>query len=599
MTQEASASPVQQHSPAELHAAARKKIASGDLEGAEETLAIAFALDEHDTEAMCIMADLFETAGQVMEAVGYAVLAINSGAPGHDIRKKFLRLARDMSFTHRNEKVESAILNCLETPGLEFGGANVLWGNAQLINPEFGDLFARVVRKRLLPLGNPFDEVTDFSPLLRPFFLLGIAEIVVCFMPFEIFMTHLRRFLLEQQGAAKQKLAEKDYFSLVTAVARYAFHSDYIMDVTAKEQKAADALRARVEAGEQDAGAVALLGCYVPLYCLKNADAIEKHFSGADAMGALMKLQIAEYRLLQEKARAVTAATPIADEISAKVKDMYEQFPYPRWRELEETEITWRDRDTAVLSRPGATALVAGCGTGRESSQLAAAYPQAGVLAIDITTASLAYAMQKAEQYKLANLSYRQADIFKLDALGKTFDYIHCVGVLHHLGDPEKGWEMLARQLNPGGVMHIGLYGETPRRAIVEARAAIARGKFPPTHEGMRRFRKESASLLKPESLATLLKARDYYFLTMYSDLLFHVHEDRFTIPRIQAALEKLGLVFGGFKLPETVLDEFRKMFPDDPKGLELGHWAAFEKMYPDTFIHSYKFWCRKKETAA
>ena len=140
------------------------------------------------------------------------------------------------------------------------------------------------------------------------------------------------------------------------------------------------------------------------------------------------------------------------------------------------------------------------------------------MLAIDITTASLAYAMQKAEQYKLSNISYRQADIFKLDTLEKTFDYIHCVGVLHHLGDPEKGWEMLARQLKDGGSMHIGLYGETPRRAIVEARAAIAKGKFPPTPDGMRRFRRESPGLLKPESLATLLKARDYYFLTMYSD---------------------------------------------------------------------------------
>ena len=583
---------------AELHGLARKALARGDFDAAEMHLGEAFEADEHDATAMTIMSDVWKERGDEMQATGYAVLAINTDSDNLEAKKKFLHLAANMSFTHHNPKVESALISCLETDGLEFGGANVLWGNALLINPDFSALFAQVMRKRILPVwSNPFNDVDDFSPLLNAFFLRGLREIVVCFLPFEQFITHLRAFLLEQAEAPKKKLKQEDLSALTRAMARYSFHTDYILDISDKEKKKVDALRGKVEGGALDADDVALLACYVPLYALENAGDIEaKYASEAGDMGAIVDEQIAEYNKLKSRAEAIEAATPIDDEISEKVKGMYESFPYPRWRELEETHFNWRIWEKDALSARGAQGLVAGCGTGRESAQLAAAFPDAEILAVDITCASLAYAMEKSEKYDLKNLTYRQADILRLADLGKQFDYIHSVGVLHHMNDPEKGWEILTGLLKPGGIMHIGLYGETPRRAIVEARQAVASGKYPPTPEGMRQFRKDSAKLLKPESLATLLKARDYYFLNMYSDLLFHVHEDRFTIGRIKTALEKMGLVFKGFKLPDPVLERYAQMFPADTQGTSLDNWEAFEKEYPDTFIHSYKFWCVKPE---
>lgn len=596
MTKAITISDETQKPSAELHALARAALKAGDLAAAERHLGEAFELDEHDSVAMTIMADVLDARGDEMQATGYAVLAVNTDNANMEAKRKFLRLAADMSFTRHNPKVESAILACLETPGLEFGGANVLWGNALVINPDFGKIMVQVLKKRLLPVrANPFNEIADLSPLLTPFFLLGLREIVICFLPFEKFVTKLREFLLEQAEAPKKKFSAQDLRALTGAMGRYAFHTDYILDVSEKEQAKIAALKEKVEGGAPDADSVALLACYAPLCALKNADALEEKFKReAGDIGAIVGEQITEYKALQNRAAAIRAATPIDDAVSEKVKGMYESFPYPRWRELEETRFTWREMDAAALSRPGAQGLVAGCGTGRESAQLAAAFPDAEILAVDITRASLAYAMEKSERYNLKNLAYRQADILKLGDLGKTFDYIHCVGVLHHMKDPEKGWEILAGLLKPGGTMHIGLYGETPRRSIVEARQAIARGNYPATPEGMRQFRKDSPKLLRPESMATLLKARDYYFLSMYSDLLFHVHEDRFTLPRIKAALQKLGLAFKGFKLPDAVTERYREMFPGDPQGLDLDNWAVFEKSYPDTFIHSYKFWCMK-----
>lgn len=543
---------------------------------------------------MSLMAETLEEQGALMEAVGYAVLAINTDNDNLPAKKQFLRLAGDMHFTHYNPNVESAILACLKTPDLEYGGANVLWGNALLVNPAFIELFTHVMRKRLLPWSKPFDGITDFSPLLTSYFLLGVSQITVCFLPFERFMVNLRAFLLEQSGTGAPQLPAHDLLTLTAAMARYAFHADFILEISHKEQKQADMFRDKVLNGAASAQDIAILGCYTPLYSLAAADAVEDAYKSHPVLDGMIADHITEYKALRRRAANIVPATSILGEVAEKVRNMYEIFPYPRWRQLEETKFTWREQDRAALEKPGATGLVAGCGTGRESCQLAAAFPDADILAIDITAASLSYAINKAEQYGIKNVAHIQADIMELPKLGRSFDYIHSVGVLHHMADPEQGWQTLVNLLKPGGIMHIGLYGETPRRSIVEARAAIAKGKYPHTPEGMREFRKDSPSLLRSESMSTLLKARDYYFLNMYSDLLFHVHEDRFTIPRIAAALEKMGMVFTGFKLPEKTMQQFRELFPDDIRGLSLKNWEAFEKLHPDTFIHSYKFWCRK-----
>lgn len=578
----------------EKHAAARDALVRHDYDAAARHIGEALEHNEHDSAAMALMAETLEEQGQVMEAIGYAVLAINTDNDNLAAKKQFLRLAGEMHFTHHNPNVESAILACLKTPDLEYGGANVLWGNALLVNPAFIALFTHVMRKRVLPWSKPFDGISNFSPLLTPYFLLGISQITVCFLPFERFMVNLRAFLLEQSASVTPRLAKEDLLRLTAAMARYAFHADFILQIDQKEQKQVEPIREKVAAGKGDAQDISILGCYVPLYALPNADAIEAQFGMQPDLSDMVFLHITDYKSLRQRAMNIVPVTPIMGEVAEKVRNMYENFPYPRWRQLEETKFTWREQDRRALEKPGATGLVAGCGTGRESCQLAYAFPDADILAVDITAASLSYAISKAEQYGIKNVAHIQADILELPSLGRQFDYIHSVGVLHHMADPEKGWQTLVDLLKPDGIMHIGLYGEIPRRSIVEARAAIAKGKYPATPEGMREFRKDSPMLLRPENMATLLKARDYYFLNMYSDLLFHVHEDRFTIPRIHAALKKIGMVFTGFKLPDKVMQQFRELFPDDMQGLSLENWEAFEKLHPDTFIHSYKFWCRK-----
>src|SRR5205814_5471700 len=102
--------------------------------------------------------------------------------------------------------------------------------------------------------------------------------------------------------------------------------------------------------------------------------------------------------------------------------------------------------------------LIAGCGTGRHPIQVARAYPDVEILAVDLSLASLAYAARMTELLGISNIIYRQADILKLGDLDQRFAVVECSGVLHHLDDPLVGWRVLVKLLESDGLMRISLY---------------------------------------------------------------------------------------------------------------------------------------------
>jgi 2-polyprenyl-3-methyl-5-hydroxy-6-metoxy-1,4-benzoquinol methylase len=86
----------------------------------------------------------------------------------------------------------------------------------------------------------------------------------------------------------------------------------------------------------------------------------------------------------------------------------------------------------------GVDILVAGCGTGQHSIATAQRYVGAGVLAVDLSIASLCYAKHRTRGIGADNIEYAQADILELGSIRK-FDLIEASGVLHHLADPLRG----------------------------------------------------------------------------------------------------------------------------------------------------------------
>src|SRR5581483_6470350 len=114
--------------------------------------------------------------------------------------------------------------------------------------------------------------------------------------------------------------------------------------------------------------------------------------------------------------------------------------------------------------------LVAGCGTGRETIEMARWCTGAKILAIDLSLASLGYAQRKTNELGLANIEYAQADLLKLASLGRTFDVVEAISVLQALADPAEGLRALLSVLRPGGFLRIGLPRTAGRDDIRAAR---------------------------------------------------------------------------------------------------------------------------------
>lgn len=101
----------------------------------------------------------------------------------------------------------------------------------------------------------------------------------------------------------------------------------------------------------------------------------------------------------------------------------------------------------------GKLVLDAGCGAGRHSYY--AAKFGAEVVAMDLSKAVEA-AHKNTGQFSKVHVV--QADIYSLP-FRQQFDYIFCIGVLHHLPDPQKGFQELVGLLKPKSLISIWVYG--------------------------------------------------------------------------------------------------------------------------------------------
>lgn len=564
----------------------------------------ALGQDANDHASLAMLAEAYFELGNTEKAVDYSTLAVAAAPQEIRYKERFIHISRDAVFFQYNDVIENTLLECLKTPELDCSGAQGLWYNTLTLNPDFrrlyavkraaekqGGFFGRIKERMsaALPakddagvLFDPalLDKANDFSPLVQPFFLLGLEKITVYTMAFEEFLTALRKALLLQP----KRFSTQERLSIAASLAQYCFNTDYILHVTAEETASLDTL------GITPVD-IALRACYAPLQQMSNIDVIAKGISQLPELAAVYETQVTEVRVRVNAAKTIPAITPIADAVSLKVREQYEESPYPRWKTIPRNLTLERVADP--LRKPGAKILIAGCGTGQEAAQIATVLPEAEILAVDLSLASLAYAQTQTAKLGFKNITFRQADILQLGNLTERFDGIISGGVLHHLQDPLQGWKVLTGLLNPGGLMRIALYSKIARKHLVVAQDIIKQKGFPPTIEGMRDFRQQSAALLDRDVLNTISAVSDYYHAAMYRDMLFHVQEHCFDIPGIDAALKKLNLSFLQFILPPSVLSQYVAAFPADPGATSLANWHKFEQSHPQLFLGMYQFWCQ------
>ena len=426
----------------------------------------------------------------------------------------------------------------------------------------------------------------------------------------EIFLTRLRKELLNivaNQGSLPEYLQP-----LSSALAMQCFLNEYVYERSPEEEELVNQL-IKESSQNQDLfnQGLAIIACYMPIHRLSAEQSWIKDYStSSEENKMLIATQMEEPKEEEEIKASLLSKSEISNVVSLSVQNMYEENPYPRYRHAEYTErslatnaseliklestkhnLAFRDELSSDNSHP--KVLIAGCGTGNQLIG-ASRYKNAEITAIDLSSSSLAYAIRKAREYGMDNVSFKKMDLLDVGDLKDTFDLIECGGVLHHMEDPSKGLTVLNSILKPGGYIKLGLYSETARESIVNARNQIIHSGFDSSSTNIRKFRQKVFANEFRELSSLPIYWHNFYSMSECRDLCFHVQEHRFTIPLLQETLATNRLTFCGFLLQDTIKKAYMKNYPSDTSMISLENWETFEKQNPLTFQNMYQFWARK-----
>ena len=436
-------------------------------------------------------------------------------------------------------------------------------------------------------------------------FLDGLRLIIITDITVETFLSRMRRWICLNA----QKLTEEDHLKIfegfICALGEQCFLNEYIYNLTIEEEKSLETIKQAIKdnhiSEETRRLYYAIASCYNALYEAFPESQSELHVlaKGHSRFSDLITVQFdnpIEERRLKEK---IPAFGMLKNEISNKVREQYEEHPYPRWISMinfptPHDDLPFEEQHRNKKYR----ILVAGCGTGRQAISAAAIFPNSQITAIDLSRTSLAYAQRKANESGLADrINFIHADILSMKDWDGQFDIIECSGVLHHMEDPFLGWQTLNDLLIPGGHFKIGLYSETARKHIVEARQFVQERGYPSTDEGIRECRRDILNLPNDNTMKRkTVSALDFFSTSLLRDLIFHVQEHRMTLPQIEDMMQKLGLQPTVFNIASSeCLLTYERLFPEDHRHSHIQSWHEFEQKYPDTFVGMYQFWCQKK----
>ena len=390
-------------------------------------------------------------------------------------------------------------------------------------------------------------------------FLMLLEHALVADEAFEREMTRLRRELLAAPSLES-----------CCALAQQCFLNEYVWPETEAEA----ALVSRLEPSARTPLELATLGMYRPL------SGNEKPRDG----GRLRAPVAAAGRGAGEEVAGLERLTTVEDDVSRRVQAQYEANPYPRWQRAPCRAPSPRAhaalafparRPTAKLAAPDAPRiLIAGCGTGRHAAVTAQLQPHGRVLAVDISRASLAYAMRRCAELGLANLRFAQADILQLGALG---------GALR----PHR----VLRRAAP----HARADGRLARAAVAaragrlhEARSLLGAGAAP--YRGCAR---KLAGLEVRQARARIfaLPADDPARQVTALRLLQRFGRARPAPARAGASLHHPSARWHGRRARRRVP---RLRAPGRKLAMSLEQWDAYETANPDTFASMYQFWIRK-----
>ncbi len=244
-----------------------------------------------------------------------------------------------------------------------------------------------------------------------------------------------------------------------------------------------------------------------------------------------------------------------------KVQAQYEDYPYPA-REPRDEQRRLLAPLTECLDvlnhygfggkknfHHGFRTLIAGGGTGDSVIFLAEQLrdTNADIIYLDISQRSMEIAQARAKTRNLTNITWHHASLLDAPSLNLgTFDYINCIGVLHHLQDPDASLAALKKLLKQDGVMGLMVYGEIGRTGVyhmqqlmrmIEPENATAEEKITDCKTVIDSL--PATNWYKHN--ATFLHDLSYGDIGIY-DLFLHSQDRAYTVPQLYAFVERAGL---------------------------------------------------------
>ena len=218
-----------------------------------------------------------------------------------------------------------------------------------------------------------------------------------------------------------------------------------------------------------------------------------------------------------------------------------------------------------------ASIIDVGTGTGQLSAILSLG--RECVWGVDFSDSSLKKAAGLKEKLGLDSLTLKKVDILDEDdvaGIGRRFDYVLCLGVLHHTGNPKKGFQNILKLLKPGGFVAVGLYNRLGRLPLY-LRKLAAKTVFKDNDSV-----KDWFIRMQIGDVADRERARGWW-----NDQYSHPHESTHTV----------GEVLGWFK--DSGVEYYQSLpslTPFDQGDVDIaGVWNKTGEVYPYLPIRAYK----------
>ena len=579
-------------------------LALGRLPDAREALERSIELGADFAEVRFKTGDVHAALGDIPEAIVHFQSALERDADHLGAQHGLLEILHGLPAGVEIERLESVVAPLLR---------------ATSVNPRsLGHATARLLTRKH---GLEAQQGSIESPTEMCDGLLSdevaqryLRRSVIVSAPLErLLTTHRARWLGDAAGSTG---IPQSRWNAAGSVAVQCFLNEFVWTVTPEEERAVDALEQRIgdacqPALKPDATLVSDLlvyACYRPLWLMPCAARLSAAPAQIwpTALGEVLRVSLDEPLRERDLQGGIATGAAIRDDVSRAVQNQYEENPYPRWiaitrgvsEHIADRVRRWCPDYEAPPALGGRLrVLVAGCGTGMDAIDLALHVDDADVTAIDLSRASLAFAMRKAEEYGLENIRFRQEDILELDPSDGPYAVINCVGVLHHMRDPSLGLTCLLERLVPRGLIKLALYSRVARAPLLQARDVIRESGLGAGEKDIRGFRQRVFEEGARGPFAEFTGSTDFYSLSECRDLLFHAHEVQFSLPEVGELLGDAGLRLLGLELGIAEVEQgFRREHPDAAL-LDFDAWDAYERRHPESFRGMYQLWCEKRGT--